>query len=156
MTYLNVFFLSCSLLISFTMHSMDIVEHQSNDVQKRTLTALMFKGALQAPQSLKKHNPTLLHHDGQFQVVHKGKLSKIPSLNIKGLKAKLSTKQLKGFVENGGYFWLSKDSNDDFCLEAKMRLVGGNNYLRRRGANQYAASSGGGLAGFIVGTGASW
>jgi len=104
---------------------MDIVQHRSDDVQKRALAALMFTGALQGPLALKKHNPILLHHGGQFQIVHKGKLSKIPSLNIKGLKSKLSAKQFKGFVENGGYFWLSKDNNDDFCLEAKMRLIGG-------------------------------
>lgn len=125
MTYSNVFFLSFSLLLSSTIHSMDIVQHQPDDVQKRALTALMFTGALQAPLALKKHNPILLHHDGDFHLIQKGKLSKIPFENMRGFKKKLSKDQFKGFLKNGGYLWLSKNDQDDYFVEAKMRGLGG-------------------------------
>lgn len=104
---------------------MDIIEHQPTEAQKNALTALMFKGALQAPQSLKKRNPLLLHHDGNFHLIQEGKHSKIPFENVKGFKEKLTPVQFKAFLKNGGYLWLSKNDQDDYFVEAKVRGLGG-------------------------------
>jgi hypothetical protein len=116
---------SLSLLFSPVSYTMDLVEHQPSSSQKKALAALMFEGVLQAPESLKQHNPLLLHHDGDLHLIQKGKLSKIPFENVRGLKEKLTSEQLKEFLENGGYFWLSKNDQDDYFVEAKLRAFGG-------------------------------
>jgi hypothetical protein len=125
-TFKAIIFASLSLLFSSFTYTMElVVEHQPSKQQKNALTAFMFKGALQSPKSLKKHNPLLLHHDGDFHIIEDGKHSKIPFENIKGLKEKITPEQFKAFIENGGYFWLNKNDQNDYFLEAKLRAFGG-------------------------------
>lgn len=103
---------------------MDIIENPQKDAQRVTF---------QASQSLKKRNPLLVHHDGNFHLMQQGKFSKIPFENVKGIKSKFTPEQLKSFQENGGYFWLSNNDQDDYFVEAKVRGEGGG-YLTGLGA----------------------
>ena len=115
-----------SVLLSHNITSMDIVQHSRvSNSQKKVLSALMIKGGLQAPESIAKHNPLLLCRDGDFHLIAKGKHSKIPFHRVRGLKNKLTPEQFRAYLQNGGYFRVTKNNQNDFCLDAKVRGLGG-------------------------------
>jgi hypothetical protein len=103
------------------------------------------------PNSLYKSNVKLVYDYGKcdFIAIIDGEMKNIKKYNISGVPSDLSKDQIEGFLKVG-YFSL-QILEDDYYLNASLRLLGGVYGAQKVGASEEAGKVVGGVAGAAVG-----
>lgn len=109
-------------LLSFaTLITLTMLTAAMDDIQKANYISTEH---ITQSHDVKMKHPRIIHTDGEFIINTDNGATIVDPININNPFGKMSIDQMKAFLEQDGYIYLSKNNQSEICLELKTRLKG--------------------------------